>query len=204
MDEIITQIPTGIFHWIVIPLLIILARICDVSFGTVRIILIGKGYKNIAPIVSFGEAFTWIIAVSQIMQNFDQIQYYIAYAIGYALGTFIGMKIEDRLSLGQVVIRIITHTDFSDLIKSLKENNYNFTVLDAEGKFGHVKMIFMITQRHTVNEAIQIIDKENAAAFYSIEDIRYVKGNLPGGKNPIFNSLNPFQKYSMMNISKHK
>jgi len=204
MDEIIAQIPIGIIHWIIIPLLIILARICDVSFGTLRIILIGKGYKNIAPLVGFGEALIWIIAVSQIMQNFDQIQYYFAYAIGYALGTFIGMKIEDRLSLGQVVIRIITHNDSSELIKSLKENNYNFTILDAEGKFGPVKMIFMITQRHTLNEAIQIIDKEYSAAFYSIEDVRYVKGNLPGGKNPIFSSLNPFQKHAMMNIGKRK
>ena len=204
MNELIAQIPVEILHWLVIPCLIILARICDVSCGTIRIILIGKGYKNVAPFIGFVEVFIWIVAVGQIMQNLDQVQYYFAYAIGYALGTFTGMKIENLLSLGQVAIRIITHNDSSELISSLRSNNYNFTIIDAEGKFGPVKIILMVTQRHLINETVHIIEADNSAAFYSIEDVRYVKGTLPGGKNPIFSSLNPFQKNALLNISKRK
>ena len=60
------------FSWGVVPLLIVIARICDVTLGTLRIILIGKGYRNIAPIIGFFEILLWIVVVSQIMQHLDR------------------------------------------------------------------------------------------------------------------------------------
>ena len=128
------------------------------------------------------------------MQYLDRWIYYVAYATGYAMGTFIGMKIENKLSLGQVVLRIITSTDSTSLTDNLKAHSYNFTTVDANGKFGPVKIIFMITQRYNVPEAIKMIEEYNPNSFFSIEDIRYVKGTLPGGRNPFFNSFNPFNK----------
>ena len=198
MDAIIDFIGEDIFSWVVVPLLIALARMCDVSLGTIRIILIGKGYKNIAPIIGFFEILIWIIVVSQIMQNLDRWLYYIAYAFGYAVGTLIGMKLENKLSLGQVVLRIITATDSTELTLALKLNNYNFTTVEANGKFGPVKIILMITQRHLLPHTIKLIEKHNPASFYSIEDVRYVKGLLPGGTNPIISSIkHPFARHSI-------
>jgi len=194
-----------IFAWVVIPILIMLARICDVSLGTVRIMLISKGYRNIAPLIGFLEVLVWLVAVSQILQHLDKWLYYVAFALGYALGTFIGMKIEQKLSLGQVVIRVITNHSSEKLIECLKQNNFNFTTVEAEGKFGPVKIIFMITQRHLLKEAIHLIETQNPTAFFSVEDVRYVKGSLPGGKNPIFNSFkNPFYKNTMIYNTKEK
>jgi len=195
MGEIIYQIPQWVTEWILFPFLIILARICDVSLGTIRIILIGKGYKNVAPFIAFVEVLIWIIVISRILQNLDKIQYYIAFALGFSLGTFIGMKIENSLSLGQLIIRIISNHDYSELINNLKENNFNFTTIDAKGKFGPVKIIFLIIQRHSMAKAIKIIESSQNSAFYTIEDVRHVKGALPGGANPLLSSLNPFNKH---------
>jgi uncharacterized protein YebE (UPF0316 family) len=195
MTEIFSQIPPWVVHWVIFPMLIISARICDVSLGTLRIILIGKGYRSIAPFIGFAEVLIWIIAISQIIQNLDKLQYYFAFAFGYACGTFIGMKIENRLSLGQSIVRVITHHDTSKLIEQFKVQNFNFTTIDAMGKFGPVKIIFIITQRHQLQNVIKTIEIIDSAIFYSIEDVRNVKGTLPGGKNPIFSSLNPFQKH---------
>lgn len=198
MNMIIDFIGEDIFSWVVMPLLIALARMCDVSLGTIRIILIGKGYKNIAPFIGFFEILIWIIVVSQIMMNLDRWLYYIAYAFGYAIGTLIGMKLENKLSLGQVILRIITATDSNELIIAFKENNYNFTTVDAKGKFGPVKIILMITQRHLLHNTIKLIELHNPASFYSVEDVRYVKGLLPGGDNPVISSIkNPFAKHSI-------
>jgi uncharacterized protein YebE (UPF0316 family) len=205
MTSFIDFIDADVFNWVIVPLLIMCARIFDVSLGTIRIILIGKGYKNVAPIVGFFEILIWIIAVSQIMQHLDRWLYYIAYATGYALGTLIGMKLENKLSLGQVVVRIITASDSNALIDCLKEHNYNFTTVEAMGKFGPVKIIFTITQRHLLNKTIKLIEEHNPASFYSVEDVRYVKGSLPGGKNPIINTLkNPFTKNAILNSAKRK
>lgn len=188
------QAPPWVIDWILFPFLIIFARTCDVSLGTMRIILIGKGYRNIVPFVSFMEMLIWITVVSQILQNLDKLQYYFAFALGFALGTFVGMKIENKLSLGQLVIRIISNNDSSDLLNTLKENNFNFTTMDAAGKFGPVKIIFITIQRHLLSRTVKLIEASNNSTFYTVEDVRYVKGNLPGGKNPILNSLNPFSK----------
>ncbi|MDR3002098.1 MAG: DUF2179 domain-containing protein [Fibromonadaceae bacterium] len=194
MYEII-QAPPWVIDWILFPLLVILARICDVSLGTMRIILVGKGQKNIAPFIGFIEILIWIAVVSQIIQNLDKIQLYFAFALGYALGVFIGIKIENRLSIGQLMIRIISNHDSSDLLKELKNNNFNFTTTEATGKFGPVKIIYIIIQRHLLKKTTRIIEASNNSAFYTIEDVRYVKGNLPGGRNPILNSLNPFHRH---------
>ena len=205
MDAFVNLFGEEVFRWVVVPLLIMIARICDVSLGTVRIMLIGRGYRNIAPFIGFIEVLVWLIAVSQILQQLDQWLYYVAFALGYALGTFIGMKIENKLSLGQVVVRVITNHHSTELIDCLRQNNFNFTTVDAEGKFGPVKIILVITQRHLLQEAISLIESQNPTAFFSVEDLRYVKGALPGGKNPIFNSFkNLFYKNAMLHETKRK
>jgi len=194
MEELFSQFPLWVKSWIIFPLLIILARMCDVSLGTVRIILIAKGYKNIAPVIGFVEVLIWLVVVSQIMQNLDKVQYYFAFALGFALGTFIGIKIENRLSLGQVMVQVITNHDVTEFVNNLKQFNSNFTVIDAAGKFGPVKIILIIAQRHLLRETIKVIETSNRNFFYFIQDIRQVIGTLPGRKNPILYSLNPFQK----------
>jgi len=44
------------YTWIVIPLLIFVARIFDVSLGTVRVIFVSRGLKYLAPIVGFSRS----------------------------------------------------------------------------------------------------------------------------------------------------
>jgi uncharacterized protein YebE (UPF0316 family) len=83
----------------ILPFLIFLARICDVSTGTVRIIFVSKGKRNIAPFLGFFEVLIWIVAISKIMQNLDNYVNYIAYAAGFATGNFVGMLIEERLAV---------------------------------------------------------------------------------------------------------
>ena len=193
MLEFFNSIPPWVVQWIIFPLAIILARTCDVALGTMKIILIGKGQK-IAPIIGAIEMLIWIFVVSQIIQNLDKVQYYFAFAIGYGCGVFIGMKIENRISLGQVVIRVITNNQSAELFNILKDNNLNYTTYNAEGKFGPVRIILIVAQRHFLSQTLKLIESTGIANFYSIEDLRYVKGTLPGGKNNILRRLNPFVK----------
>jgi len=44
-----------VYTYIIIPFLIFLARISDQSIGTLRLIFISKGYKNLAPLIGFFE-----------------------------------------------------------------------------------------------------------------------------------------------------
>ena len=171
--------------WVIIPLLIVLARIGDVSLGTMRIISIGRGYKFIAPLLGFFEILIWLLAIRQIMQNLTNIFYYVFYSGGFAAGTFVGMYIEEKLAIGILSIRIITRKDASELINFLRSVNYGVTSVVAQGATGQVNVIYIIVKRSDVQNVIEIINRFNPNAFYLIEDVRLAsEGIFPVNKLP--------------------
>jgi len=168
-----------IYVWIILPFLIFLARVCDVSLGTIRIIFVSKGLKYLAPLIGFFEILIWLLAIGQIIQNLTNVYYYIFYAGGFAIGNFVGIYIDEKLSIGTVGVRIITKRDARELVDALKKANYGLTILDAEGSNGRVKIIFTVVNRQNIQDVIKTVKKYNSNAFYSIEDIRYVSEVLP-------------------------
>ena len=80
---------SDIFKWVILPLLIFIARLIDVSLGTLRIIFVSHGLKYIAPLVGFVEINVWLLAIGQIMQNLDNLVCSLAYAGGFAMGAFL-------------------------------------------------------------------------------------------------------------------
>jgi uncharacterized protein YebE (UPF0316 family) len=170
---------TEIYAWIILPILIFFARVCDVSLGTIRIIFISKGIKYLAPLIGFFEILIWLLAISQIMQNLSNVYYYVFYAGGFAVGNFVGILIDEKLSIGTVGVRIITRKEAHELIDALKQAKYGITAVDAEGTNGNVKIIFTVVNRQNIQDVIKIVKKLNPKAFYSIEDIRYVSEVLP-------------------------
>ena len=163
-----------IYAWIFLALLIFFSRVCDVSLGTVRIIFVSKGIKYLAPIVGFFEILIWLLALGQIMQNLNNVFYYIFYAGGFATGNYVGILLEEKLSIGTVGIRIITKREAEKLIEVLKNAKFGITIVDAEGSKGGVKIIFTVVKRQNIQKVIDIVKQYNPKAFYSIEDIRFV------------------------------
>lgn len=177
--------------YILIPVLIFLARVADVSIGTMRIIFVSKGYKYIAPILGFCEILIWLMAMSKIFQNLDMWFYYVAYAGGFATGNFIGLMIEERLALGYVNLRIITHHSGEALIKNLVKEGYGITNVNAQGSLGPVNIIFCIIKRAEIKKVNQIIKQVHPEAFYTIEDVRTANK----GVFPIRSQANPIQSF---------
>jgi len=173
-----TFLNSDLFSYGLLPLLIFLARICDVSIGTLRIIFVSKGKKNIAPILGFFEVLIWIVAISKIMQNLDNYINYIAYAAGFATGNLVGMIIEEKLAMGIQVIRIFTHSDGPELVKSLNSSGYGATSVEAHGAIEKIHLIYTIVHRNELEKVLEIIDRFNPKAFYTIEDIRAVNEGI--------------------------
>lgn len=160
------------FSLVVVPLLIVLSRIADQTIGTLRLVYLSKGYKAIAPIMGFFEVLIWIIVVSQIFQQLDNYLYYVAYALGFALGNYIGLLIEEKLSLGKVVVRVFLKTQIENTVKELSEAGYGLTIMDAQGARGPVKILFSISNRKNVDNFLSIVSKYDLNAFYTVEDVR--------------------------------
>ena len=163
-----------IVTYVVLPILIFCARICDVSLGTIRVIFISKGIKYIAPVIGFFEVIIWLLAIGQVMNNLTNVIAYIAYGAGFASGTFIGMVIEEKISLGLSSVRIITKKDPAELIQFLRAHDYGVTSIDGEGGTGKVKMIFTIIKRQDLAHVVSIIKQFHPSAFYSVDDVKSV------------------------------
>lgn len=168
-------INSDLFAWVILPILIFLSRIMDVSIGTVRLIFVSKGFKYLAPLLGFFEVTIWLVAISQIMQHLNNVMCYIAYGSGFAMGNYIGIVLEEKMSIGTVLIRVMPKLATVELIKHLREKHFAVTTVDVEGRQGKVKMLMSIINRAHVNEYIDIVNEYNPRAFYSIEDINTVK-----------------------------
>jgi uncharacterized protein YebE (UPF0316 family) len=178
-----------LFAWVVLPLLIFIARVSDVSLGTVRVIFITRGLKYFAPIVGFFEILIWLLAIGQIMQNLSNPFCYIAYAGGFATGNYVGMWIAEKLSLGVVLIRVITNKDASELLEYLKSADYGVTSVDAHGSSGKVQVVFTIVPRREVASVVNLIKQFNPKAFYTIEEVGFVEEGIFPTRNNLLSSV---------------
>lgn len=163
-----------VFAWLILPLLIFLARICDVSIGTIRVIFVARGFRGYAPILGFFEVLIWLMAIGQIMKNLNNVACYIAYSTGYATGTYVGIWLEEKLSLGKVIVRVITRKDATELVECMRSSDFPVTAINAEGETGNVKVIFTIIRRQMLPRMVKMIKQFNPNAFYSVEDVRFV------------------------------
>lgn len=161
-----------------------MARLIDVPMGTMRHIFLARGFRNIVPVLGFFEVLIWVIAISQIMKNLNNVICYFAWAGGFATGTYLGMLIESKIALGMQVLRIITHQDSTGLIKALSEENVGITTINGHGAKGPVKIIFTIIKRKNLDKVVTLIDKHNPNAFYTIEDVRIASQGVFPSMNP--------------------
>ena len=167
-------ISENLLNYVLMPLLIFVARIGDVSINTLRIMFMMNGKKNIVPILGFFEAMIWLLAIGQIFQNVDNPLSYIAYAGGFATGTYVGMTLEEKLAIGRVLVRVITPEPHPDLLEFMKMRNYRFTNVGGEGRFGKVNLLFTVMKRDTLQEFISNVKEVDEKAFYTIESVKRV------------------------------
>lgn len=170
-----------IFSYLILPLLIFLARICDVSISTIRIIYMLGGRRYASTILGFFECFIWLMAIRQIFQHLDNWVCYVAYPAGFASGIFVGMLIEEKIAYGKVIMRIITRKDVLPFIQFLNQQNFRYTKVDAEGPDGHENLVFIVLQRERLDELLKKLKEILPTAFYTIEKVKAAaeSGALP-------------------------
>ncbi len=152
--------------------LIFFARVTDVSIGTIRIILVSRGYTRVAPFLGFFEVLIWITAIGHVMQNLNSIWSYIFYAAGFAAGTFAGMKLESFISIGFQSVRIIPNEKVTILPLILQEEGFSITTVPGRGMKDNVVIIYTTIPRAKIKKLLQIVEALEPSALITIEDVR--------------------------------
>lgn len=169
---------TSLYVWLALPLMVFFARVMDVTLGTLRIIFISRGKKNVAPVLGFFEVFIWITIVSQIVSHAHNILAYVAYAAGFAAGNYVGMYIEGRIAVGTQVVLAIVQDHATPLIAHLRASGYGVTAVDGAGATGAVKLIYTIVRRKCLEDVLSIIHETHPTAFLSIQDVNSTQAGI--------------------------
>ena len=161
-----------------LPVLIFVAEMAVITLDTIRTIFIARGRKGLASLMGLLEVSIWLFAISQVMQNLGNLGCYVGYAAGFTTGTFLGIRIEEKLALGTLIIRIITNKDASNLIGSLRQARYGVTTVGAQGATGPVHVIYTMILRNQLADVVRIITHSDPTTFYSVEDLRSANGGI--------------------------
>jgi uncharacterized protein YebE (UPF0316 family) len=174
MDVFFTEtlgISENIFAYLILPLLIFLARIIDVSINTIRIIYVLGGRRFTATLLGFFESFIWLMAIRQIFAHLDNWVSYMAYPAGFACGIFVGMIIEERIAYGKVIVRIITRREVTTLLQYLNQQGFRYTHVNAQGPDGHENLVFTVLQRERLEDLLSTLKEILPTAFYTVEKV---------------------------------
>ena len=178
---------------LVLPALIFLARVVDVSLGTLRIIFTARGRRYLAPLLGFVEVFIWIMVVSQVSRGANSLIAYLAYAAGFAAGNYVGIWIENRLAIGTLVVRVILSNESGLAAGRLHQAGYGVTRVAGEGANGPVQLIYTVIRRKDLPAVTALIHDAQPRAFLTVEEVRSVEEGIfpPSGQHrPVI----PFRK----------
>lgn len=156
-------------------LLIFLARICDVSLGTIRTIVTVQGRTGVAFILGFLEILIWITVVSAVVHKIKELPILsLFYALGFASGNVVGIMVERKIAFGFIVLRVITRDAGKAMADRLRKSGQTVTTFVGEGMVGPVTKLYIVCRRRDLKWILPIVKEEDPESFYIIEPARDV------------------------------
>ncbi len=163
-------------------LLIMLMRICDVTIGTIRTILVVQGKKYLAGLAGMFEVLIWVFAMRYIFQHLDETLNLFGYAIGFGLGNILGITIEQKIGLGFAQLNIISKFAIEKIIDALRKEKHGVTVLPAYGVSGNVSIAVVIVSRKNQKKIIKLIESIDPKAFITVQHSLPYRGFIHGSR----------------------
>jgi len=153
-------------------ILIFLARIMDVSLGTLRTISIVQGRTWAAFWLGFVEIIIWLWVVSAVIPHVREIPVLaIFYAFGFAFGNMVGIRLEKLLAFGHIIIRVISKKHFAKMADTIREAGFAVTTFQGEGLSGPVIELYIVCRRRDFMGIIRMVHSIEPDAFYFTEQV---------------------------------
>jgi uncharacterized protein YebE (UPF0316 family) len=157
-----------------LPCLVFLAEMLVVTLGTIRIIFVSRGMKMLAPVLGFFEITIWLFAISQLMQNLSDVSCFLAFAGGFTFGNYLGILIEEKLAMGNSLVRLITTKNSQELVGTLTRAGFGVTCVQGHGANGPVEVLMTVVRRKEIERITTCINRFDPKAFFSIDEVQSV------------------------------
>lgn len=152
-------------------LIIVAARICDVSLSTLRTVNVIHGNRGKAFFFGFLEVLVWVNVVSRVISQLSIPVYGVSYALGFALGNYIGLSIEERIGWGEQVARIFTRK--REMEEQLRAKGYGVTVFEGRGLDGPVMELFIQCPRRKMSKLLNLAKELDSSCYYLVGNVSY-------------------------------
>lgn len=151
------------------PLIIFGLRLVDVSLATVRMLMVVRGHRAVAPFIGFFEVMFWLIAAGTAIRHLQSPLHVVGYAGGFAAGNVLGLWIESRLALGLASVQVFTPAQDGRVAEALREEGLGATVFTGAGRGGPVQLIYSVVKRRSLGRALDVVNREAPDAFVMVE-----------------------------------
>ncbi|WP_162371183.1 DUF2179 domain-containing protein [Anaerotalea alkaliphila] len=163
---------------ILLYLVILLAKVFEVTLATTRIVMITKGERGKGAIIGFFEIIIWVVLVSTVLKDItaDPIKIFI-YALGFSLGNFFGSIFEEKLGLGTTRMEVIAKEEQGkDLVDALRAGGYAVTVIDGEGMHHKRNVLVLHVPRKKTKEVVNMIKGYQEEVVITVNEVKPVYG----------------------------
>lgn len=152
-------------------LLIFLARVGDVSLGTVRTFSIVQGRTKMSFFLGFVEVGMWLVVISAVVPKMSTNPILgVFYALGFSTGNVVGIMLERKLAFGNIILRVITRQDGKEMAERIRKVGYGVTTFQGEGMQGaEVTELYIVCRRRDFQEIMPIVTDMDPNAFYTTE-----------------------------------
>jgi uncharacterized protein YebE (UPF0316 family) len=153
-------------------LVIFIARVFDVSLGTLRHALIIRQKRLLAFCIAFLESMIWVFAVSKVLNDLSDPLTAFSFALGFATGTFVGMTLENVLKIGDQVVKVFT-LQGEAVAAALRNAGFRVTEFSGKGRDGVVVLLFVQVRRREVRTVLKESRMLDPNCYLVVEDIRW-------------------------------
>ena len=174
MEFVVTQ------ETILFALVIFALRLITQALDTVRFLMTIRGRNLVAWVTGFFETALWVLTLTAVITQLNNILYVVAYSAGFATGNSVGVIIEERLALGHSFLRIISRKKGNAIATRLRKAGFGVTEIPARGKSGTVTILNVSVRRRDVKKVHDTAQKVDSSAFISSEETRPLRRGFWG------------------------
>ena len=163
--------------WFLIAVIFII-NVCYVTLMTIRMMLTMKGYRLAASLISMVEITIYVLGLGLVLDRLDSFWNIAAYALGYGAGIAVGIKIEEALALGYIVVTVILPNIDSEIPGDLRDKGYGVTTSFALGREGDRMVMEILTPRKSERKLYDVIHELEPKAFVISYEPKYISGGF--------------------------
>lgn len=161
-------------------LIILVAKVVEVSLTTLRMVFVGRGEKHFAAGIGFIEVMIWLNIASVVLVNINENPAkMVVYALGFSLGSFIGLYIEEKIGLGYSNVQIITNSSDGLILANLiRELGRAVTVIESKGKDDDNLILTTFVKRKDKDSIVDLLKEKEINGIITVTETQKIYGGF--------------------------